>query len=199
MRPIDPVLEASLSAVMDGAATAQDWARVNAAWATDAGLRERWAAWHAAGDGLRCADLTVLHREPAALLAALHAQMPASAERIVMSRPVSSWLPPLAVAASFVALALGLGPLRTPSSTDGLMAQAPATTWLGQGLDGASFAQTAAGRTLPPLAPERDSVWLTEPASDIAAWDAVPPSAPASGRSSRHLLLPAEPGTVYAR
>ncbi|MFG6441685.1 hypothetical protein [Roseateles sp. LKC17W] len=181
MRPADQALDASLSAVMDGAATAADWARVNAAWATDAGLRERWALWHAAGDGLRSADLLKLHREPGALLADLHARLPGPAARMAASRPASAWLPPLAVAASFVVLALGLGPLRAPPASDASVAQAPSTAWLGQGLAGASFAQTAAGRTLPPVMPGRDAAWLAEPAPEIDSWEAAPPAAPASG------------------
>lgn len=49
------MLGEALSAVMDGRATPADWARVQAAWARDPSLRERWALWHAAGDGLRAA------------------------------------------------------------------------------------------------------------------------------------------------
>jgi negative regulator of sigma E activity len=182
MRPVDPALDAALSAVMDGAATAADWVRVNAAWATDPALRERWALWHAAGDGLRSAELPALHRAPESLLAGLHARLPVGGERAQARRSASAWLPPLAVAASFVALAMGLAPLHAPPAADARVAQAVPTAWLGQGLAGASFAQTAAGRTLPAVVPDREGAWLMDPAPDTAAWETPPPAVPAASR-----------------
>lgn len=182
MRPVDPALAASLSAVMDGAATAADWARVNAAWATDAGLRERWALWHAAGDGLRSADLPALHRAPESLLAGLHARLPVSDGRAGARRSAAAWLPPLAVAASFVALAMGLAPLHAPPAADAWVAQAPPAALFDQGLAGASFAQTAAGRTLPAVVPDREGAWLADPAAETATWEAPPLTAPAASR-----------------
>lgn len=145
----DPTSEA-LSAVMDGCATPADWALVNAAWARSPELRERWALWHAAGDGLR-ADPSPVHRDSEALLAALHAQMPAE---MIEPRRRREWLAPLAVAASFVALALGIGLLRPPPAGDVELASAPTATPRAPGLSGLSFAQTAAGRTLPDAPPE---------------------------------------------
>lgn len=52
-RSDNQALHEALSAVMDGHATPTEWARVEAAWAGDPALRERWALWQAAGDGLR--------------------------------------------------------------------------------------------------------------------------------------------------
>lgn len=141
------MLGEALSAVMDGRATPADWARVQAAWARDPSLRERWALWHAAGDGLRAAELPDLHRDPEALLDALHAQLPAPVAGHPRRR---DWFAPLAVAAGFVAMAVCIGALRpTVPAPDAVVAAAPVPAVQMQGLGGASFAQTAAGRTLP--------------------------------------------------
>lgn len=152
--PADDKLNEALSAVMDGQATSGDWARVNAAWATDPGLRERWALWQAAADGLRSAETPAWHREPEALLAALHAQRPA-----VMAEPPRrrDWLAPIAVAASFVAMALGVSVLRPTPTPAASFAAAPIATPRAQGLSGLSFAQTAAGRTLPAVDVTREA------------------------------------------
>ncbi|MGM9484188.1 sigma-E factor negative regulatory protein [Roseateles sp. NT4] len=164
--PVDDALNEALSAVMDGRATPAEWARVNAAWASNPELRERWALWHAAGDGLR-AELPPLRREPEALLAALHAQMPVEATQ---PRRRREWLAPLAVAASFVALALGVGLLRPAPPGDVELASAPIATPRAQGLGGLSFAQTVAGRTLPDAPPEVIdwNLTLPEPAASQA-------------------------------
>ena len=165
----DDALNEALSAVMDGRATPADWARVNAAWASDASLRERWALWHAGADGLRSAELLAAHREPQALLDALHAQMPLP----VAQRPRRrEWFAPLAVAAGFVAVAVLVGALRPPPETDAVLASAPIATPRAQGLGGLSFAQTAAGRTLPAVgeAPPEIIDWglvLPEPAASM--------------------------------
>ena len=156
----DDALNEALSAVMDGRATPADWARVNAAWASDSDLRERWALWHAAGDGLRSAELPELHRKPEALLDALHAQLPA--ETPPPSRR-GDWWAPLGVAASFVAMALVVGLLRPAPAVDTEVAAAPIATSRAQGLGGLSFAQTAAGRTLPDAPPETIDWNLTLP------------------------------------
>lgn len=163
--PDRALLDEALSAVMDGCATPADWARVNAAWATDPALRERWALWHAAADGLRTPDLPGLRRPPEALLAALHAQLPAEAAALLRRR---DWLAPLAVAAGFVVLALGLGALRPAPSADALVAAAPAPAPRAQGLSGQSFAETAVGPAPPGDAPPAMIDWglaLPEPAA----------------------------------
>jgi negative regulator of sigma E activity len=168
--PLDQALLEALSATMDGRATPQDWARVEAAWGQDASLRERWAAWHAAGDGLRSAELAALHRPPEALLDALHARMPTPAA----SPPARGreWWPPLGVAASFVAAALVVGALRPGPTPDPLVATAP-TPSRAPALAGLSFAQAAAGRALTPLGT------TDAPAASID-WSLAPPDAPAS-------------------
>jgi negative regulator of sigma E activity len=176
-RVTDDALGEALSAVMDGRATAADWARVNAAWANDPGLRERWALWHAAGDGLRSAELPALHREPQALLDALHAQMPAPAAGHPRRR---DWFAPLAVAASFVAMAIGIGALRPSQAPQDVVAVAPMATPRAQGLSGMSFAQTAAGRTLPALSTAREPGLPVEPPPEIIDWSLTPPEPPAS-------------------
>jgi len=142
---VDKALDEAMSAVMDGSASPADWALVSAAWDGDVGLRERWAAWHAAADGLRSADLPALHREPEVLLARLHQNLPAADPRPPVRR---DWFAPLAVAASFVAVALVIGALRPQPATGDVVAVAPLTAPRAQGLSGQSFAQTAAGRTL---------------------------------------------------
>lgn len=140
-------LNASLSAVMDGRADAADWARVNAAWAHDPVLRQRWQQWHAVSDGLHAPDLPPLRQDPEALLATLHARMPSASARPARGR---EWLAPLSVAAGFVALAVGVGLLRPapPAGFEPAVAAAPIATPRAPGLNGLSFAQTAAGRTL---------------------------------------------------
>lgn len=173
----DDGLNEALSAVMDGRATAVDWARVNAAWASDPDLRERWALWHAAADGLRSTDLRKVHREPEALLAALHAQAPAA-------QPVRSrrreWLAPIGVAASFVAMALGVSMLRPTSAPVALAAAAPITTPRAQGLSGLSFAQTAAGRTLPAVGVAREADLPGELSPETIDWALALPDPAAS-------------------
>ncbi len=173
----------SLSAVADGRATPADWARVQAAWERDPGLRERWALWHAAGDGLRSADLPALHREPQALLEALHAQMPAPAAAPLHRR---DWLAPLAVAASFVAFALVLGALRPLGPPAETVAVAPSAMPGPQALAGTSFAQAAAGHApLPGVM--REAGPMMETASEIGAWPQAlaptPTPTPASAAS----------------
>ena len=175
--PADDVLNEALSAVMDGRATPADWARVNAAWASDPGLRERWATWHAASDGLRSAELPALHREPVALLEALHAQMPAPASQHPRRR---DWLAPIAVAASFVAMALVVGLLRPAPAADAEVAAAPITTPRVQGLSGLSFAQTAAGRTLPAVGAAREPGLPGEAPAEIIDWGLALPEPAAS-------------------
>lgn len=160
----DDLLHESLSAVADGRATPADWARVNAAWDRDPALRERWALWHAAGDGLRSADLPPRHREPQALLDALHAQMAAPA---VPRTRRGEWLAPLAVAASFVVVAVGWGALRLPAPDAGpTRASAPVAPAHAQALTGTSFAQAATGRALPVPGPAQ----IMETAPEIAEW-----------------------------
>lgn len=163
----DDSLNEALSAVMDGRATSAEWARVNAAWSRDPGLRERWALWHAAGDGLRSAELPAVHAEPERLLDALHARMPAT---VVELRRRREWFAPVAVAAGFVALAFGVGVLRPPAAPEPVLAAAPFTTPRAQGLSGLSFAQTAAGRTLTAV----------EPVPEVIDWDLALPEPAAS-------------------
>ena len=177
MTAAEAALGQALSAVMDGRATPEEWAQVNAAWARDPGLRERWALWHAAGDGLRSAELTAVHREPQHLLEALHAQMPAPAVEHPRRR---DWFAPLAVAASFIAVAIGIGALRPEQSPQALVAAAPAATPRAQGLSGMSFAQTAAGRTLPALGAVREAGLPVDAPPEIIDWGLALPEPVAS-------------------
>lgn len=176
-RDDDDALNKALSAVMDGQATPADWARVNAAWQKDPQLRERWALWHVAGDGLRSAELAAAHREPEALLQALHARLPAPVGVKPRGR---EWLAPLAVAAGFVALAIGMGELRPPQPAQPLVAAAPIATPHAQGLAGLSFAQTAAGRTLPVGAAAREAGLPGEAPAEIIDWGLALPESSAS-------------------
>lgn len=170
-------LESALSAVMDGHATAEDWARVEAAWARDPALRERWALWQAAGDGLRSTDLLAAHRHPADLLRALHAATPQPAARAARGR---EWLAPFAVAAGFVALAVGIVQWQPAVVSDASLARAGQVPTLSQGLVGASFAQTATGRLPPVGAATRDVAWPADPSGASLGWDVSAPDAAAS-------------------
>ncbi|MGQ3050282.1 MAG: hypothetical protein ACT6S0_00725 [Roseateles sp.] len=174
---VDDSLDEALSAVMDGRATPAEWARVNAAWAGDAGLRERWALWHAAADGLRSAELPRGHREPEALLAGLHAQMQAAVAEHPRRR---DWFAPFAVAAGFVAMALGVSVLGPTPAPDAVVAAAPATTPRAQGLSGLSFAQTAAGRTLPVVVGAREAGLPGDPSPETIDWGLALPEPAAS-------------------
>lgn len=179
MNPDDDALNQALCAVMDGRATPADWARVNSAWDRDPALRERWALWHAAGDGLRSAELLQLHREPQALLDALHAQMPPS---VLASPRRRDWFAPVGVAASFIALALVIGGLRPPPAEEPTVAAAPLATPRAPGLSGLSFAQTAAGRTLPALGASREAGTMDAP-PEVIDWNlALPEPAASAGR-----------------
>ena len=143
--PLTASLEEALSAVMDGSATPEDWARVEAAWKVDPFLRERWTAWHAVGDGLRAPDLPTLQRDPEALLDTLRWVTPPGPARV----PRSGWWAPLAVAASFVMAALGLGTWQPAAEAPVPLAAAPVPTALPEGLVGPSFAQAATAPRLP--------------------------------------------------
>lgn len=176
-RSDNQALHEALSAVMDGHATPTEWARVEAAWAGDPALRERWALWQAAGDGLRSAELPALHRQPQALLDALHAQMPAPVTAHPRRR---EWFAPFAVAAGFIAVAFGLDALRTPPSADTLAAAAPFATSRAEGLAGMSFAQTAAGPTLPSLGGMRETGVLVQTPPEIIDWGLALPEQAAS-------------------
>ena len=174
----DSTLDQALSAVMDGRATSAEWALVNAAWSADPALRARWALWHAVGDGLRSAELPALHREPQALLDALHAQMPAPAAG---QRRRRDWFAPFAVAAGFVAVALGVGALRPPAGPDdATVAAGPFATPRLQGLSGLSFAQTAAGRTLPGWGAAPESGLPVQASPEIIDWGLSLPDQAAS-------------------
>jgi negative regulator of sigma E activity len=151
----------ALSAVQDGRATARDWALVESAWARDPALRERWLLWQTAGDGLRSPDLLMTARRSEELLKVLHAAMPAAGSS---DAPRREWLAPLAVAASFVALALGVTQLRPAEPPRENLAVAPGSAPVMQGLAGTSFAQTAAGRTLAASIVASDAAWPAEPA-----------------------------------
>lgn len=175
----DALLNEALSAVMDGRATSAEWVLVNAAWARDPALHERWALWHAAGDGLRSADLLASHADSQQLLDALHARLPAAVGEHPRRR---DWLAPVAVAASFVAMAFGIGLLRPPAA-EPVVAAAPFTTPRAQGLSGLSFAQTAAGRTLPAMGAAREPGLPADAPPEVIDWGLALPE-PAASRAN---------------
>jgi len=178
----DDALNEALSAVVDGRATPADWARVNAAWAQDPALRERWALWHAAGDGLRSAELPALHREPEALLQALHAQMPAPAAERPRRR---DWFAPFAVAAGFVAVAVGVSTLRIDPMPSEVASVSSLPVPGGQVLTGTSFAQAAAGRA-PIPGGLREAGLMVETPTEIAEWpQGLAPPEPAASQLRR--------------
>lgn len=177
-----PALDQALSAVMDGGATPQQWALVEAAWSQDAALRERWALWQAAGDGLRSADLATTRRHPAALLSALHAAMPVPAPA---SARRNEWWSPFAVAAGFVALALGVTQLRPAAPVDVGPVAARMVRMPAQGLVGISFAQTAAGAALPGgVVGGGDAAW--QPLPSLDALDSSMPALATGDPTRRH-------------
>ena len=175
--PQSESLHDALSAVMDGGATAAEWARVEAAWAGDPELRERWAEWHAVGDGIRSTDLLTCHRPPHAVLAVLHARQSSDAPQ---GAGRHGWLAPFAVAAGFVVVAVGLVTLSPPASRGPQLVVASAGTLADQGLAGTSFAQAAAGRTLPSLEVPGGATVLVDGASPIPGWEASLPPVPAA-------------------
>lgn len=180
----DDALNEALSAVADGGATPADWARVNAAWARDPALRERWALWHAAGDGLRSAELPALHREPQALLAALHAQMSAPVAEHPRRR---DWFAPLAVAAGFVAMAVGVVTLRPAPEPGEALALAPAGLPRAQALAGTSFAQAAAGPNALGFSDLRETGAMIEAPTEFIDWGPAAPQPSASAaQPNRH-------------
>ncbi|MCP6484560.1 hypothetical protein NL492_27530, partial [Klebsiella pneumoniae] len=77
------------------------------------------------------------HRDPEALLAALHARMPA----VVTPHPRRrDWFAPLAVAAGFVVMAVGLVSWQPAPAPEPLVAALPMPAPGVQGLGGLSFA-----------------------------------------------------------
>lgn len=173
----DAPLDEALSALADGRATPAEWQRVSAAWASDAALRERWAIWHATGDGLRAGELGLPHRDPEALLESLHAQLPPS----VLQHPRRrDWFAPLAVAAGFVVMALGLVTWRPAPGPEPLVAALPMAAPRPQGLGGLSFAQAAAGPTLADLGTARDTGLSREAPPEFVDWALALPEPGAS-------------------
>ena len=81
-------------------------------------------------------------------------------------------------AASFIVVAVGIGGLKSPSAPDTVAAAAPFATPRAQGLNGMSFAQTAAGRTLPGAAQESGLPAAASP--EIIDWGLPLPDAAAS-------------------
>lgn len=171
-------LEQALSAVMDGRATEQEWTQVDAAWAHDPALRERWAAWQTAADGLCSSDLLAPRPGHEDLLGRLHAGIPAPAPATPRRR---EWLAPFAVAAGFFAVALGVTRLPPATPADAGLVAARQSTVPMQGLVGTSFAQTAAGRTLTPDVAPAEVAWPSESSPEWLDWSA--PSADAGASS----------------
>lgn len=89
---------------------------------------------------------------------------------------------PLAVADSFVALAVGTGALRPRAAPEPMAATAPFTTPRAQGLGGMSFAQAAAGRTLQGLSATQEHGLPAQTSPEIIDWAATLPE-PAASRS----------------
>ncbi len=130
-------LHEALSALADGRASAADWARIEAAWASDPDLRAQWAAWAVIGDGLRSSDLLRdLHPSEALL-----EQLPAAPPQALRRR--RDWLTPLAAAAGIAAVALLVPGLRATEEPAAGASFALASR--GASLSGPSFAQTALG------------------------------------------------------
>ena len=73
----------SLSALMDGQATAADAAALCAQWRGDEQVRERWAAYHLIGDVLRSEDLALPPERDEAFLQSLRQRL--AAEPVVLA------------------------------------------------------------------------------------------------------------------
>lgn len=170
-------LDHALSAVMDGRATVQEWAQVEAAWAQDPSLRERWIAWQTAADGLRSADLLASRTDAEDLLNRLRADQ---STQVPAMRRRREWLAPVAVAAGFFAMAVGITQLQPEAPSNAGLAAARIETVPMQGLVGTSFAQTAAGRTLTPDMGGRDVAVPADLTLERLEWPAVPVDGAAS-------------------
>ncbi|WP_077034220.1 sigma-E factor negative regulatory protein [Pelomonas sp. KK5] len=155
----DPALLQALSDLADGRASAEQLQALSAAWATNPALRRDWQSLHLIGDSLRSGELAGQAQPAEDLLAGLRRRI---AQEPVPLRPRGwqAWLAPLAVAASFVLVALavpglqsmllrqpGAGQMAMPSASTG----GPVLT--GSALAGGqpSFAQTMAEPGLPAL------------------------------------------------
>lgn len=117
----------SLSALMDGEATASDIAQACAAWRDDEEARLAWTSYQLIGDALRSEELAGasdsaqflnklrarLADEPVVLAPQAAAQLAASAASALKPR-ARTWSGPLAVAASFVAVLAGVLALQDP-------------------------------------------------------------------------------------
>ena len=137
----------ALSDLADGRADARDAQALCAAWAREPGLRRDWHALHLIGDTLRSTDLAQQAQRSGALLDALRVQL---AHEPVPLRPrrAVQWMAPLAVAASFVAMALMLpvlGGMVEPAAVQQAQATQPLVPQAGLTLvgNGPSFVQTA--------------------------------------------------------
>lgn len=177
-------LLSALSALADGRATPEEWRLVEAAWAQDPELRERWLAWHQVGDALRAPELGL---EPALPPEQLLRRLRDEADvvsvtgigraRADRSRRAGKWLPPLAVAASFVAFAMLMGQWQQAPGGEPALAIAPLNVELPP--VATSFAQRAVAIQTPDfglVAAPRGTI------VDGASWT-PPPLWPESGAS----------------
>ncbi|HEX2013091.1 MAG TPA: sigma-E factor negative regulatory protein [Roseateles sp.] len=144
----DQSLGEQLSALADGEADAAETASVLQAWPRQELLRRQWHAYQLVGDTLRSAELAQDGRRTQALLERLRPQLAAEPVplRPTASLPAGRWFVPAAVAAGFMALAVGLSSLTATAPVDAprLAALPLSASWLPPPAHGLSFAQSAA-------------------------------------------------------
>lgn len=185
-------LKQALSDLADGRASDEDVSRLSAAWADDAELRRDWQLTHLIGDTLRSSELAAQGRSTEALLGALREQL--AAEPVPLRpRRLIDWAAPLAVAASFVLVALvvptaqnlwrpaGMPDLRQADASPQAM---PAGHVLGFASE-PSFVQTAVTPSfglLPAPGHEARGAWLDMGLERVPA--AAPPSSGVTSASS---------------
>lgn len=115
----------SISALMDGQATAADAAALCARWRGDEQVRERWAAYHLIGDVLRSEDLALPPARDEAFLQSLRQRL--AAEPVVLApRPAvltrphrMGWQVATAAAAAGFVLVAGVMVMSRPGADSG--------------------------------------------------------------------------------
>lgn len=140
----------SLSALVDGHATADDAAAIGALWRSDASVRERWHSYHLIGDVLRSEELAQRPDHDAEFLSCLRQRLvhepvhlPAPVSAVHTTRRLSWPMASAAAVAGFLVVAGAMLVSRTTPDA-ALLATNPATTTAGATLASATVAPVVA-------------------------------------------------------
>ena len=176
----------ALSDLADGRAGAGQAGALAAAWKGNPEMRRDWHAIHLIGDTLRSAELAQEARPAADFLAELRGRL--AAEPVPLRpRRWQAWLAPLAVAASFVVVALAVPGLQSMLGGRQGNEQFALQTPVGVAAAGStlagnqpSFAQSVVEPTVPVI----ETVWQPAGNADaVAPFElAVPAAAPSAPR-----------------